>query len=224
MKFFVDTADIAEIRELNDTGLVDGVTTNPSLVAKSGKDFFATIKEICKIVKGPVSAEVTATDFKGMLEEGKKLAGLAKNVCVKVPLTMDGLKTCKALTDAGTPVNVTLCFSAAQALLAAKAGATFVSPFVGRLDDIGQDGMELIEDIVDIYTNYPALKTEVLVASIRHPIHIIQSAKIGADVATVPPAVLRLLVKHPLTDKGLAAFLADWEKTGQSILGKKKGK
>lgn len=221
MKFFVDTADVAEIAELNDTGLLDGVTTNPSLVAKTGKDFVSTIKEICKIVKGPVSAEVTATDHAGMLAEGRKLAALATNVAVKVPLTMDGLKTCKLLSDDGIMVNVTLCFSPAQAIMAAKAGATFVSPFVGRLDDIGQDGMALIADIVQIYNNSPDFKTEVLVASIRHPIHLIESAKLGADVATVPPAVLKSLVRHPLTDKGLEAFLADWKKTGQSILDSK---
>lgn len=220
MKFFVDTADIAEIAELNETGLLDGVTTNPSLVAKTGKDFVSTIKEICKIVRGPVSAEVTATDHATMLAEGRKLAALATNVAVKVPLTVDGLKTCKALSDDGIMVNVTLCFSPAQAILAAKAGATYISPFVGRLDDIGQDGMQLIADIVQIYNNYPDFKTEVLVASIRHPIHLIESAKIGADVATLPPNVLKGLVKHPLTDKGLEAFLADWKKTGQSILDK----
>lgn len=222
MKFFVDTADIADIAELNETGLLDGVTTNPSLVAKTGKDFVTTIKEICKIVKGPVSAEVTATDHATMLAEGRKLAALATNVAVKVPLTMDGLKTCKALADDGIMVNVTLCFSPAQAILAAKAGATFISPFVGRLDDVGQDGMQLISDIVQIYNNYPDFKTEVLVASIRNPIHLIESAKLGADVATLPPAVLKSLVKHPLTDKGLEAFLADWKKTGQSILGNDK--
>lgn len=220
MKFFVDTADIAEITELNETGLLDGVTTNPSLVAKTGKDFVSTIKEICRIVKGPVSAEVTATDHATMLAEGRKLAALATNVAVKVPLTVDGLKTCKALSDDGIMVNVTLCFSPAQAILAAKAGASFISPFVGRLDDIGQDGMQLIADIVQIYNNYPDFKTEVLVASIRHPIHLIESAKLGADIATLPPNVLKGLVKHPLTDKGLEAFLADWKKTGQSILDK----
>lgn len=221
MKFFVDTADIAEIAELNDTGLLDGVTTNPSLVAKTGRDFVATVKEICRIVKGPVSAEVTATDHAGMLAEGRKLAGIATNIAVKVPLTMDGLKTCKALSDDGIMVNVTLCFSPAQAILAAKAGASFVSPFVGRLDDIGQDGMGLIADIVQIYNNYSDFSTEVLVASIRHPMHVIEAAKLGADVCTIPPAVLKALVKHPLTDKGLDAFLADWKKTGQSILGDK---
>src|SRR5690606_1397581 len=219
MKFFVDTADVAEIAELNDTGLLDGVTTNPSLVAKTGKDFVATIKEICKIVKGPVSAEVTATDHATMLAEGRKLAEIATNVAVKVPLTMDGLKTCKQLSDDGIMVNVTLCFAPAQAILAAKAGAGVSSPFVGRLDDIGHDGMGLIADIVQIYNNYSDFGTEVLVASIRHPMHVVEAAKLGADVCTVPPAVLRSLIRHPLTDKGLDAFLADWKKTGQSILG-----
>jgi transaldolase len=218
MKFFIDTADINEIKDLAATGLVDGVTTNPSLIAKSGGKFLDVIKQICEVVEGPVSAEVTATDHKTMLAEGQKLAKIAKNVCVKVPLTVDGLKTCKALSDNGTKVNVTLCFSAAQALLAAKAGATFISPFVGRLDDIGQEGLLLISDIVQIYNAYDNLETEVLVASVRHPIHIIESAKMGAHVATLPPAVLRQLFHHPLTDKGLAAFLADWAKTGQSIL------
>lgn len=218
MKFFVDTADINEIRELAETGLLDGVTTNPSLVAKTGRNFLDVIKEICATVEGPVSAEVAATDFETMLEEGKRLAGIAENVAVKVPLTMAGLRTCSQLSKAGTQVNVTLCFSAAQAILAAKAGATFVSPFIGRLDDIGQDGMTLISDIVQIYSNYPNLNTEVLVASIRNPTHIVSSALMGADVCTIPPQVLKQLVSHPLTDKGLAAFLADWEKTGQTIL------
>ncbi|HVO03082.1 MAG TPA: fructose-6-phosphate aldolase [Candidatus Cybelea sp.] len=218
MKFFIDTADLNEIRDLAATGLVDGVTTNPSLIAKSGGKFLEVVKQICDVVPGPVSAEVTATDHKTMLAEGQKLAKIAKNVTVKVPLTVDGLKTCKALSDAGTKVNVTLCFSPAQALLAAKAGATFISPFVGRLDDTGTDGMRLIADIVQIYKQYDYLKTEVLVASVRHPIHVIESAKMGAHVATLPPAVLRQLFHHPLTDKGLAAFLADWAKTGQSIL------
>lgn len=217
MKFFVDSAEIPAIRELNDTGLVDGVTTNPSLIAKSGGNILKVIAEIAEMVEGPVSAEVTATDHATMLAEGRKLAKIAPNIAVKVPLTMDGLKTCKVLSDAGTMVNVTLCFSANQALLAAKAGATFISPFVGRLDDIGQDGMELIADIVTIYENYD-FATEVLVASIRHPMHLLDAAKIGADVATLPPNVLKSLANHPLTDKGLAAFLADWEKTGQSIL------
>lgn len=219
MKFFIDTADIAEIRDLAATGLVDGVTTNPSLVAKSGRKFLDVVAEICSVVAGPVSAEVTATDHATMLKEGRHLAKIAPNVTVKVPLTVDGLKTCKALADEGTMVNVTLCFSAAQALLAAKAGAAFVSPFVGRLDDIGQDGMALIADIVQIYRQYPAFRTEVLVASVRHPIHVVEAAKLGAGVATVPPKVLRQLYGHPLTDKGLAAFLDDWRKTGQSILG-----
>jgi transaldolase len=218
MKFFVDTADVNEIKELAATGLVDGVTTNPSLIAKSGRKFLDVVKEICAIVPGPVSAEVAATDYKTMLAEGKKLAKLAKNVCVKVPLTVDGLKTCKALSDNGTKVNVTLCFSAVQALLAAKAGATYISPFVGRLDDIGSDGMDLISDIIQIYRSYDAITTEVLVASVRHPIHVLEAAKMGADVATLPPNVLRQMFNHPLTDKGLAAFLADWAKTGQSIL------
>ncbi len=218
MKFFIDTADLNEIRELAATGLVDGVTTNPSLVAKAGGDFFETLKEICDVVPGPVSAEVTATDFHTMLREGRALAKVAENVVVKVPLTMDGLKACKALTSDGIKVNVTLCFSPVQALLAAKAGATYVSPFVGRLDDISSDGMALIADICEIYANYPALETQVLVASIRHPLHLVEAAKMGADVATIPPKVLRQLVQHPLTDKGLADFLADWEKTGQSIL------
>jgi transaldolase len=219
MKFFIDTADIAEIRDLAQTGLVDGVTTNPSLVAKTGRNFLDTIAEICAIVPGPVSAEVTALDTPTMLAEGRALAKIAKNVTVKVPLTPDGLKACRALASEGTMVNVTLCFSAAQALLAAKAGATFISPFVGRLDDIGMSGMDLIRDIVAVYRNYPDLRTQVLVASIRHPIHVVEAAKIGAHVGTVPPAVLRQMFAHPLTEKGLAAFLADWAKTGQSILG-----
>ena len=218
MKFFIDTADLNEIRDLAATGLVDGVTTNPSLVAKSGRKFLDVVKEICAVVPGPISAEVTATDHATMLAEGRALAKIAKNVTVKVPLTVDGLKTCKALSSEGTMVNVTLCFSAAQAILAAKAGASFISPFVGRLDDIGSDGMALIRDICQIYKQYDSFKTEVLVASIRHPIHIVVSAKMGAHVATMPPNVLRQLFAHPLTDKGLAAFLADWQKTGQSIL------
>jgi transaldolase len=218
MKFFVDTADVAEIRELAATGLLDGVTTNPSLVAKTGRKFLDVVREICDIVPGPVSAEVTATDHATMLKEGHKLAKLAKNVAVKVPLTPDGLKTCKALSSEGTMVNVTLCFSAAQAILAAKAGASFISPFVGRLDDVGTDGMALIRDICQIYKQYAAFKTEVLVASVRHPIHVVEAAKMGAHVATLPPNVLRQMFNHPLTDKGLAAFLADWQKTGQSIL------
>ena len=219
MKFFVDTADVAEIKDLAASGLLDGVTTNPSLILKSGKPMLDTIKAICSIVAGPVSAETVSTDHKTMLEEGRKLAKIAKNVAVKVPLTPDGLKTCRTLAGEGTMVNVTLCFSAAQALLAAKAGASFISPFVGRLDDVGTDGMALIRDIVAIYRNYPTLKTEVLVASIRHPIHVVEAAKLGAHVGTLPPAVLRQMFAHPLTEKGLAAFLADWAKTGQSILG-----
>ncbi|NUB16259.1 fructose-6-phosphate aldolase [Azospirillum brasilense] len=218
MKFFVDTADIAEIRDLADTGLLDGVTTNPSLVAKTGRSFLDLVAEICDVVDGPVSAEVASTDFETMLAEGKKLAKIADNVTVKVPLTPAGLKTCKALSSEGTMVNVTLCFSPAQAILAAKAGASFVSPFVGRLDDIGQDGMGLIADIVEIYSNYDYFKTKVLVASIRNPIHIVDSARLGAHVVTAPPSVLKQLFNHPLTDKGLAQFVADWQKTGQSIL------
>lgn len=218
MKFFVDTADIEDIRELAATGLLDGVTTNPSLVAKSGRDFFEVVQDICTVVDGPVSAEVTATEAQQMINEGHTLAKLADNVAVKVPLTWDGLKACKALSGEGIMVNVTLCFSANQALLAAKAGATFISPFVGRLDDIGHDGMELIADIVQIYANYDNLDTEVLVASIRSPAHVHKAALIGADVCTIPPNVIRQLAQHSLTDKGLQAFLADWQKTGQSIL------
>lgn len=218
MKFFIDTADIEEIRDLAATGLVDGVTTNPSLVAKSGRDFFEVLAEICEVVPGPVSAEVAATDLDTMLAEGRALAKVADNIAVKVPLTEDGLKACKTLSGEGIQVNVTLCFSAAQALLAAKAGASFVSPFVGRLDDIGQDGMALIAEIVEMYQAQPHLETEILVASIRDPIHVVEAAKMGADVGTLPPRVLRQMFKHPLTDKGLQAFLADWEKTGQSIL------
>jgi transaldolase len=219
MKFFVDTADVHEIAELAATGLLDGVTTNPSLVAKSGRNFFEVIKEICGLVDGPVSAEVAATAYDRMLAEGRKLAELAPNVCVKVPLTWDGLKACRTLRDEGTQVNVTLCFTPAQALLAAKAGATFVSPFVGRLDDIGHDGMALIGEIVEIFRNYrDRYATEVLVASVRHPGHVIEAARLGADVATLPPKILQQLVQHPLTDKGLAAFLKDWEATGQKIV------
>ena len=219
MKFFVDTADIKQIEELVPSGFVDGVTTNPSLIAKQGTDMSETIKSICEIIKGPVSAEVTATDYKTMLEEGKYLASLAKNVTVKVPLTTDGLKTCIKLRKQGTMVNVTLCFSVSQALLAAKAGASFISPFVGRLEDIGENGMNLIKDIVVMYKNYN-FKTEVLVASVRNIQHVIDSALIGADVATLPPKIINELYKHKLTDKGLAAFLEDWKKTGQSILSK----
>lgn len=217
MKFFVDTADVAEIRELAATGLLDGVTTNPSLVAKTGRDFKETIAEICAVVPGPVSAEVTALDAEGMIREGRILAKIAKNVTVKVPLTMDGLKACRTLTGEGTLINVTLCFSATQALMAAKAGATFVSPFIGRLDDIGLDGMQLIREIRQIYDNYPALSTEILAASIRSINHVRDAAIIGADVATIPPGVLKQLIKHPLTDKGIEMFMSDWAKTKQSI-------
>jgi transaldolase len=217
MKFFVDTADVAEIKELAALGLLDGVTTNPSLVAKAGRDFKPLIAEICEIVPGPVSAEVAATDYEGMLREGRTLAKVAKNVAVKVPLTWDGLKACRALTGEGTMVNVTLCFTANQALLAAKAGATFISPFVGRLDDIGLDGMDLLREIRVIYDNYEDTGTEILAASLRTVNHVKQAALIGVDIGTVPPAVLKALVKHPLTDKGLEAFLADWKKTGQKI-------
>ena len=216
MKFFVDTADIADIKEMADTGLLDGVTTNPSLIAKSGRDFMEVTKEICDLVDGPVSAEVVALDHETMMKEAETLRKIADNVCIKVPLTIDGLKTCKKLTSDGTKVNVTLCFSANQALLAAKAGATFVSPFVGRHDDNGFDGMELIADIRRIYDNYD-FGTEILVASIRNPVHVLQSARIGADVATMPPAVIKGLFKHVLTDKGIEGFVADWEKTGQTI-------
>jgi len=217
VKFFVDTADVAEIKELAATGLLDGVTTNPSLVAKAKRDFKAIIAEICAVVAGPVSAEVAATDLEGMLREGRALAKIAKNVTVKVPLTWDGLKACRALAGEGTMVNVTLCFSANQALLAAKAGATFISPFIGRLDDAGADGMDLVREIRSIYDNYPELKTQLLAASIRNVLHVKQAAMIGADAATMPPTILRALVQHPLTDRGLDQFLADWKKTGQQI-------
>jgi transaldolase len=217
MKFFVDTADVAEIRELAALGLLDGVTTNPSLIAKAGRDFKTIIAEICELVEGPVSAEVAALDAEGMIREGQILADISENVTVKVPLTWDGLKACRALTDDDIMVNVTLCFSANQALLAAKAGATFVSPFIGRLDDIGQSGIELIQEIRTIYDNYPDLGTEILAASIRSEEHVKLCALAGADVATIPPKIMQALVKHPLTDKGLEAFLADWQKTGQTI-------
>ena len=216
MKFFVDTADVKEIRELNELGLLDGVTTNPSLILKSGRDIREVTKEICDIVSGPVSAEVTAIEYAEMMREAASLAKIADNICIKVPLTLDGLKACKAITTDGRQVNVTLCFSANQALLAAKAGATFISPFIGRIDDMGIDGMELIAEIRTIYDNYD-FDTEILAASIRTVNHVKQAALIGADVATVPPATLKALVKHPLTDKGLEAFLADWAKTGQKI-------
>ncbi|WFL76527.1 fructose-6-phosphate aldolase [Altererythrobacter arenosus] len=217
MKFFADTAEIADIKELAATGLLDGVTTNPSLIHKSGRDFMEVTKEICAIVDGPVSAEVVALDHDTMMKEAEVLRKIADNVCIKVPLTIDGLKTCKALTGDGTMVNVTLCFSANQALLAAKAGATFVSPFVGRHDDNGFDGMELIEDIRLIYDNY-SFETEILVASVRHVTHVLQSAKIGADVMTAPPKVIKQLFNHVLTDKGIEGFLKDWQATGQSIV------
>ena len=217
MKFFADTAEIADIRELNDAGLLDGVTTNPSLIAKSGRNFMEVTKEICDLVEGPVSAEVVALDHATMMKEAEVLRKIADNVCIKVPLTIDGLKTCRALTNDGTMVNVTLCFSANQALLAAKAGATFVSPFVGRHDDNGFDGMELNRDIRLIYDNYD-FRTEILVASVRHVVHVLESARIGADVMTAPPKVIKSLANHVLTDKGIEGFLADWAKTGQSIL------
>ncbi len=219
MKFFLDSADVGEIRELAGTGLVDGVTTNPSLVARSGRDFLEVVAEICGVVAGPVSAEVAAVGHEGMTAEGRRLAAVAGNVAVKVPLTPDGLRACRALADEGVAVNVTLCFSAGQAILAAKAGAAFVSPFAGRLDDAGQDGMGLVRDICAIYANYAEFRTEVLAASIRGPGHVAAAALAGAHVATVPPAVLRQLYRHPLTDAGLDAFLADWAGTGQSILG-----
>ncbi len=216
MKFFVDTADIKEIRELNELGLVDGVTTNPSLILKSGGNIIDVTKEICAIVDGPVSAEVTATDYDGMMKEAAVLAKIADNICIKLPLTFDGLKACRHLTAEGHKTNMTLCFSANQALLAAKAGATYISPFIGRLDDININGMELIAEIRTIYDNYD-FPTEILAASIRTPNHVKEAALLGADVATVPPSTLKTLVKHPLTDKGLETFLADWAKTGQSI-------
>ena len=217
MKFFVDTADVNEIRELNDLGLLDGVTTNPSLILKSGGSIAEVTKEICSIVEGPVSAEVVATDYAHMMKEADFLSKIADNICIKVPLTLDGLKACRSITETGRLVNVTLCFSSNQALLAAKAGATFISPFIGRIDDMGIDGMELIAEIRQIYDNYH-FDTEILAASVRTVNHVKQAALIGADVATVPPATLKALVKHPLTDKGLEAFLADWKKTGQTIV------
>ena len=216
MKFFVDTAEIADIKDLAATGLLDGVTTNPSLIAKSGRDFLEVTKEICALVDGPVSAEVISLDHEGMMREAEILRKIADNVCIKVPLTIDGLKTCKALTSDGTKVNVTLCFSANQALLAAKAGASFISPFIGRHDDNGFDGLDLIRDIRLIYDNY-AYETEILAASIRHGVHVLECAKIGADVMTAPPAVIKGLFKHVLTDKGIEGFLADWAKTGQKL-------
>lgn len=217
MKFFIDTANVEEIADLKDTGMVDGVTTNPSLIVKSGRNIKDVIKEICDLIPGPVSAEVTATAFEDMMKEAQVLRAIADNVAIKVPLTRDGLRTCKALSDQGVMVNVTLCFSANQALLAAKAGATFISPFLGRLDDIGIDGMSLIEDIVHIYDTYD-FKTQILAASIRHPLHVLEAARLGADVATLPPKILTQLYKHPLTDTGLEAFLKDWATTNQEII------
>ena len=217
MKFFVDTADVDAIRELNDLGMVDGVTTNPSLILKSGRDILEVTKEICDMVDGPVSAEVVATDADAMIAEGRKLAKIADNIAVKVPLTWAGLKACSVLSGEGNMVNVTLCFSVNQAILAAKAGATFISPFIGRLDDINLEGMDLIEDIRTVYDNY-GFETQILAASIRTPNHIAESARIGADVITAPPGVIKAMASHPLTDKGLAAFLDDWAKTGQKIL------
>ena len=225
MKFFIDTANIDEIRDLAVTGLLDGVTTNPSLIAKSGRSLFEVLAEVCEVVDGPVSAEVTATNADMMIAEGRELASIAGNIAVKVPLTWDGLKACRTLRAQGTMVNVTLCFSSAQALLAAKAGASFISPFIGRLDDISQDGMQLIRDIVQIYRQYShTIATEVLVASVRHPLHAVEAAKLGADVVTLPQKVLRQMISHPLTDSGLKAFLDDWEQTGQQILKQKAAK
>ncbi len=218
MQFFIDTANILEINELSETGLIDGVTTNPSLVAKEGKDFKEILCEICKVISGSVSAEVAATEYDQMLKEAYELRKIADNITIKLPLTWDGLKLCKQLTGEGATVNVTLCFSASQALLAAKAGATYISPFIGRLDDIGLDGLNLISEIRDVYDNYPDIETKILAASIRNPIHLIECAKIGADIATIPPKIVKELIKHPLTDKGLDVFVADWKKSGQKIL------
>jgi transaldolase len=218
MKFFIDTAEIEEIKEFNSYGLLDGVTTNPSLIAKSGKDLFKLAEEICAIVMGPVSLEVTASDAEGMIKEGLKLSAIAANVAVKLPMTLEGLKACRFFAEKDVMVNVTLCFSSAQAILAAKAGASFVSPFVGRLDDIGQDGLGLIQEICQIYNNYPEITTQVLVASVRNPVHIVESAKMGAHIATVPAKILKQLIEHPLTTKGLEIFSADWQKTGQKII------
>lgn len=217
MKFFVDTAEISEIKELNAYGLIDGVTTNPTLIAKSGRKFQEVIAEICAEVKGPVSAEVASVDYESMVREGEILSKIAKNVCIKLPLTMDGIKACRYFSNKGIQTNVTLCFSPAQAILVAKAGATFVSPFVGRLDDIGQDGLNLIGEICEIYDNYESFKTQVLVASVRNPIHIVESAKLGAHVATIPAKVIKQLAQHPLTDKGIETFIKDWAGTGQKI-------
>lgn len=218
MKFFVDTAEISEIKELNAYGLIDGVTTNPTLIAKSGRKFQEVIAEICAEINGPVSAEVASTDYESMVREGEILSKIAKNVCIKLPLTMDGIKACRYFSNKGIQTNVTLCFSPAQAILVAKAGATFVSPFVGRLDDIGQDGLNLIGEICEIYDNYENFKTQVLVASVRNPIHIVESAKLGAHVATIPAKVIKQLAQHPLTDKGIETFVKDWAGTGQKIV------
>lgn len=218
MKFFIDSANIEEIKELVTTGLVDGVTTNPTLIAQSGRSIKAVIEEICALVQGPVSAEVTATSTEGMLQEGRFLSAIAPQVTVKVPLTIEGLKACKILSEDGVMVNVTLCFTPMQALLAAKAGAAFISPFIGRLDDLAQDGLYLIQEIRTIYDHYPHFSTEILAASIRHPLHVLNAAKIGADVATLPPKIFKQLYNHPLTESGLESFLKDWNKTGQSIL------
>jgi len=218
MEFFLDSADVQEIKEFAETGLIDGVTTNPSLIAKSGRKIIEVIAEICDIISGPVSAEVTATTKDEMISEGLRLAKIASNIAIKVPLTVDGLKACKALSSEGHKVNVTLCFTASQALLAAKSGATFISPFIGRLDDISQTGRDLLIDIMDVYTNYPDLKTKILAASIRSPLHVIEAAKIGVDVVTLPAKVLKQMYQHPLTNSGLTAFLKDWQATGQSIL------
>lgn len=218
MKFFIDTAEISEIKELSAYGLVDGVTTNPSLIAKSGRNIFTVAEEICSIVDGPVSLEVAATEYDGMVKEGTKLSSIAKNIAVKLPMTLAGLKACRFFADKNIMVNVTLCFSAAQAILAAKAGASFISPFIGRLDDVGQNGLGLIEEICQIYSNYTDFTTQILVASVRNPIHIVEAAKMGADIATIPAKILAQLVEHPLTDKGLNIFMQDWQKTGQQII------
>jgi len=220
MKFFLDTCDISEITFFHSMGMVDGVTTNPSIIAKSGMDFIEAIKEICSVVKTSVSAEVIATDYKDMLKEADSLLKIAEQITIKVPMTFDGLQACKTLSNNGHKVNVTLCFNPAQALLAAKAGATYVSPFIGRLDDIGQDGLTIIAEIAEMFSNYPEISTEILVASIRNVNHVIESAKIGADIATIPPKVLREMIQHPLTEKGIEIFLNDWKKTGQIIGGK----
>ena len=218
MKFFLDSADIELISELNDLGLVDGVTTNPSIIAKTGKDFKTTMKEICNIVSGSVSAEVTALEYNNMLKEAEELYKIADNITIKLPITIDGLKACKYLASNNISVNMTLCFSASQALVAAKCGASYISPFIGRHDDIGHDGLNLIAEIRNIYDNYPELETEILVASIRHPIHLLEAAKIGADIATIPPKIVKQLINHPLTDKGLESFLSDWANSGQKII------